>query len=503
MTERRPLVEYRPGKTLLASAKRLTGSELRNRLGTKRSSESRGWQDDAWDMYDLVGEQRFLTNTLASRTGQAYLFVGRMEDPNSNPARIRWDDPDAKHHGYLEALGSRAYLSQMIVRLAINLFMAGEGWLVGIPTEGGEAEYDWRMLSVSEVTVSEVTGKVEIQVEGETRGFDPDDLWLIRIWNPHPRRTQEADSPTRACLPILREIVSLSMYISAQMDSRLAGAGLLLVPEGAKRAINTAAGLPEDTEQDPFTEALIEAMMAPVNDRGSASALVPLVVTVPDALTKEFVHLEFSTPLDGEARPMRDDAVKRLANSQDTPPELLLGTAGMNHWGGWLIKEETVNTHIEPRLALICDALTTQYLHPMMIDDGVEDYQKYVIWYDVSHLKARPNRSGDAKELHARGLISDEALRRETGFDESDAPEEELDPAIRLVLDMVTASPTLVEKPGLPFLVQQIQALLDGEIEEESIQALLAAEPEPDPEVTALPETSEDEPKTPQEEAPE
>ena len=42
-------------RTLLASARRLT-SLNRN---AKTSTTQRPWQEDAWEMYNLVGEQRF------------------------------------------------------------------------------------------------------------------------------------------------------------------------------------------------------------------------------------------------------------------------------------------------------------------------------------------------------------------------------------------------------------------------------------------------------------
>ena len=69
------------------------------------------------------------------------------------------------------------------------------------------------------------------------------------------------------------------MHISAQVDSRLAGAGILLVPTSATRGFKEAAGLPENSEQDPFTEALMDAMITPITDRSSAAAVVPLLVT--------------------------------------------------------------------------------------------------------------------------------------------------------------------------------------------------------------------------------
>lgn len=469
-----------PMTSLMASASRLTQEALKAK---RWSASNQDWQEDAWDMLDLVGEQRFLANTLASRLSQARLYVGRLTGENLLEEPDQVEDPTI--NGVLESLGgSPTARSQMLKRLSVNLFVPGEGWLVGIPSgylpaehrsrdpredwEPGDSlfldDLEWRMLSTSEVSTTpqglaklKFAEKVSVEVS-------PDDLYLIRVWSPHPRRAWEADSPTRSSLPVLRELVGLTMHISAQVDSRLAGAGLLIVPASASKALKIAAGIDEDSNEDPFTDALIEAMMTPINDRSSAAALVPLVATVPDDVTDKFEYINFSSNLDAEARQLRDEAIRRLALGQDAPPELLLGTAGMNHWGAWLVREDVVSTHIEPPLALICDALTTQYLRPALESLGIADAQEYVVWYDVSHMITRPNRATDAQALHDKGVLSDAAVRAANGFDDTDAPTDVRDPALEVVLRMVGQAPSLAADPGIPALVQQIREAMAGRV---------------------------------------
>jgi hypothetical protein len=482
-----------PLASLVASARRLTSKTM-----TRAGSTAKSWQEDAWEMYDLVGEQRFLASTLAGRLSQARLYVGEVGD---NPTEQPDPTKNATVISVLDAVGgSAAARGQLVQRLGVNLFVAGDGWMVGIPkrlfprsllpgpfqhpSELPELEepidpdtlditdLEWRMLSVSEVS-SKAGGEITLMLgegEGEKIITNPDDIFLIRVWRPHPRRWWEADSPTRSSLPVLRELVGLTMHISAQVDSRLAGAGLLIVPQSAQRALNRAAGLADDDDSDQFTEALMEAMLKPIENRANASALVPLVVTVPDEVTDSFNFITFAKPLDTESRNLRDEAIRRLALGQDAPPELLLGTAGMNHWGAWLVQEDVVTTHLEPPLALICDSLTTQYLWPVLIDQGMdeEEAQKYVIWYDVSDLVVRPNRSQDALTLHERGVISDTALRANTGFDESDMPEAyaSLPPETVLALELARQNPSLFANPGLPQLIAQLRAAIQDDIPE-------------------------------------
>lgn len=469
--------------SLMASAARLTKEALE---GRRWSAASQDWQEDAWDMLDLVGEQRFLTNTLANRLSQARLYVGRLD------SEALLDEPEAVEdptiNGVLEALGDSPTARAMLLRrLAVNLSISGEGWIVGVPSgllppehrtrtpredwQAGDDlfldDLEWHMLSTSEVTTTS-QGLARLKfAENVTVEVSPDDLYLIRVWHPHPRRSWEADSPTRSSLPVLRELVGLTMHISAQVDSRLAGAGVFLVPASAAKALKVAAGIDEHSNEDPFSDALIEAMMAPINDRSSAAALVPLVVTVPDDTVDKFKHIKFDSGLDGTALSMREEAIRRLALGQDAPPELLLGTAGMNHWGAWLVREDVVSTHIEPPLALICDALTTQYLRPALESLGVADADEYVVWYDVSHMITRPNRATDAQALHDKGVLSDEAVRAANGFDDNDAPTDITDPALDVVLRMIGQAPSLAADPGIPALVEQVRAALAGEDPEE------------------------------------
>lgn len=479
--------------SLVASAQRLTGRKLKNR--TKRSATDEGWQADAWDMYDLIGEERFLANVLAGRGSQARMYVGRLShtDPLAAPEPFE----DERAQAVLDAIGVTSVgRSQIVLRALIGYFIAGETYLAGIPkrllpdyedNQPGEAfgpaaarayqtsaplettlsDLQWRTMSTDEVEIKQDTVKLKLaELDGNAIEVSPDDVYLIHSWRPHPRRAWEPDSPTRSSLPVLRELVGLTMAISGQTDSRLAGAGVFIVPESAAKVLKRAMGLPEDGPDDPFTDALIEAMMTPISDRSSAAAYVPLVIVAPDDSADKFQHITFDKEFDAEMRPLREEAIGRLALGQDAPPELLLGVGGMNHWGAWLVREDVITTHIEPPLALLCDAITTQYLRPALLAAGIgqDTVDELVVWYDVSHMIARPNRSADAQAIYDKGELSGEALRRENGFDEGDAPAQigQTDPAVDLALQLIAQAPSLMQNPGLPSVVEQIRAVQAG-----------------------------------------
>ena len=486
----------RPLNSLVASAKRLTRKSIQYPAGRKSGD---GWQDEAAEMArDLVGELSFVSNVLSRRAGQAHLYVGKVNDNDdlaAEPEPVEKGDPADVLDLFEKNPAARG---QIIARLFANLFIAGDGWVVGVPktllSEGKANPEDrigpgasdgidlddlvWRMLSLKEVDVTR-EGTVKIAFDSPTpQEFSPDDIFLIRVWQPDDFEWWLADSPVRAVLPVLRELVGLTMHISAQVDSRLAGAGLFIVPESAKQAINARLIGPDpDDDEDPFTEAIMEAMLTPVGDRSSAAALVPLILSVPDDVADKFRHIRFGTDLDATAKDLRDEAIRRLALGLDAPPEVLLGTGGMNHWGAWLVSETVVTTHIEPSLALICDALTTQFLWPVLIEQGMSETEahEYVVWYNVQHLIERPNKAGDALNLFHAGAITAGALRRESGFGDGDAPKNDV--AVQTALAMISAAPSLASNPGIAELVRQIREVLpsgDAAIDDDIAEAIPA-----------------------------
>lgn len=497
-----PAAPAAPAASLTAAAARPARRAATAQVPSlQRTPAASSWQAEAWAAYDEVGEERFLASTLSGRLSQARLYV--QHKPTSGPhSSLRDDETDvadtaasataALAEAVLAALGaSQQDLGQMLQRLATNLFVAGEGWLVGVPAhlvpgidladptvtapspDPSLSDLVWRVLAVTEVvTVAPPSptdaGRVRLSLGTDVAApveVSTDEIYLIRVWRPHPARYWEADSPTRACLPILRELIGLTRHISAQIDSRLAGAGLLVVPSSASAALaSDAADAYSSGQPDPFVSALMESMLRPIENRDDASAVVPLVVTVPDEAADKVSHLTFSSALDSGARDLRDEAIRRLALAQDAPPELLLGSGAMNHWGAWLTREDTVTTHIEPVLALICEALTSQYLRPVLLSAGLsEDVVRTLsVGYDVSALVARPNRSEEALNLHKSGAISDEALREASGFDDSDEkPLEER--ALMNAIALATKQPALLTSPGLGPITEELLKVYRGD----------------------------------------
>lgn len=394
-------------------------------------NRSQSWQAEAWEFYDSVGELRYATTWFANALSRARFYTAKL-DSEGNPAETTGPASSA----LAAMLGNKDGAAQVIKAMAQHFFVAGEWYFVGRDNNGTEV---WEVLGVDEVKKVGDDWIIDYG-SGETIPLGADAA-IIRMWLPHPKRRAFADSPVHAVLPNLREISLLTRHIGAQVMSRLAGAGLLLLPNEMSFASTRSTGPSGKTSGDPFMATFGEAMVASIADPGDPAALVPIVVRAPGDQIGNVRHLTFWSDLDQQAVPQRDAAIRRLALGLDMPPEVLLGTADVNHWGAWQIDESSIKAHIEPALAIIAANFTVA-LRKITGDNTV------VVAVDTSALRLRPNRSKEAVDLYDRGEISAKAMRRETGFNETDVPDDD-EKVIwmlrRIVGGYASASPEQIE----------------------------------------------------------
>ena len=88
-----------PESSLTASATRIKGGRISRSVAAPSS-----WQGDAWDMYDLVGEERFLASTIAGRLAQARLYVAMDGQSLADDAVVVEDD--GRVYGHIAAWGT-------------------------------------------------------------------------------------------------------------------------------------------------------------------------------------------------------------------------------------------------------------------------------------------------------------------------------------------------------------------------------------------------------------
>jgi hypothetical protein len=378
-----------------------------------------GWQEEAWAYHDTLGEFRYAVDWEAKMLSRVRLFAAKLEPGQDEPVRA---DAGTAVDLMTSMAGGVAGQATVMDGLGTQLSVPGEGYLIVETVNGVE---QWSVRSNDEVRVAR--GRYEVLDENSAttgnmwRPLAEDSLRPLRVWRPNKRYHHIADSPARAARSTMRELELVNRHITAQYLSRLASAGVWLVPDEVTFPVREEfADAP-----DPFMAEWIEIASEAIRTPGTAAAIVPIPIKVPAEMIGKFQHLDFTLKIDEKIIEKRESAIKRLATQLNIPPEVLLGMGDLNHWNAWAVDETSLKVNIAPDAELICQALTTGYLQPRLRASGVEDWANWVVWYDMSELTLRPDRSDDAIALYDRLELNGAALRRETGFNETDKPTDE------------------------------------------------------------------------------
>lgn len=410
---------------------------------TRASEDS--WQREAWYQYDICGEMRYALNWIANAISMASLYAADV-DPETGLAIEPTENPTVQTITNT-ILGGPSRRSQQQALIALNYQVAGELFLLIRPgrTRQGEKQPDeWIVLSSTEIKEQAGRFKYCDPLTGEQTPVTPADLF-IRVWSPHPRAQSHADSAVRAALPTLREIEKTSQNIASRLDSRLAGAGLLLIPD----TLDFPTGDDEPSNAQGFMDFLARAFEAGIRNPGDASAQVPIIAQAPTDDITNVTHLDFSTDLSQEIVDLRTAAIRRLALALDMPAEIMLGMGESNHWSAWQIEEAAYKIHVAPLLDRLADALTTEYLHPALQLAGINNPHDYTLTFDTTDIITRPNRQEEMLALYDRRLVSDAFMRAESGVPDTAIPDpEEINR--RFFEQLVGQAPTLVtEQPAI------------------------------------------------------
>lgn len=470
----------RDPNALVASASIMTGPlRTSDKMGTEE------WQAKAWDYYDEIGELRFGVNWLANALSRVNLVAAvPPKSQGDEPVAVDLDaQPELVRQVQLvtEIAGGSAGQGQLLAGSAKHLTVPGLGFILATADDQTDTFASWRALSNDEVRKrgGDIL-EVAHSETGEWTELAEADL-LIKVWRAHPRKSWTPDSPVRAVLDSLNEISLLTKRIAADARSRLAGNGLLVIPEEAEfppGQIVTQANGTTTEQPDEFIATFVQVAQIAIADQDSPAAKVPLVIRMPGEFVKDVQHLTFWSDFDSSLDTLRQAAVKRLALGLDMPPEVLLGLGDSNHWSAWQIAEEAITLHIEPLAETICHALTIGFLRPALEAEGL-DPDSVIVWYDTTDLTTRPDHSTAAAEAHARRKISDAAYLREIGLDDADTPEpDEL--RRRILIDLAMANPTIA--PAL--------LMLAGVFDSTDLEATDAAAPTAPVAVPAAPSTA-------------
>lgn len=418
----------------------LTAAALGIRTGRGRVlAPQELWTSDVWQYYDTLGEFRFGVDWRANTISRIRLRAARVVPGQDEPEIVDAGPAAEFVDEFMGDVGSRA---QMLATISTLLDVPGESFVVGEAAKGADGTVAWRVCSADEIRRHVDQVQVVDVDDSSTTGAPVwrtlvEPYFVTRIWRPHKRMAWRADSAARPARNTMRELDLVNRRIQAAYLSRLASAGIVIFPDEAALPVRPALA----DEDDPFVAEWIETAREAIATPGTASAVVPIPMRMPAEYADKVRFLDFTTADDDKLIEKRDSAIKRLATQLDLPAEILLGLGDVNHWGAWQIEESAIKLHILPPVEMICHGLTVACMRPVLESQHVDDPGQWIFWYDASEVTQRPDKSTAALAAYDRFELTGEALRRETGFDESDAPND--DELEKLILKRAATNPQL------------------------------------------------------------
>lgn len=396
-----------------------------------------GWMAELWRLYDLIGEFRFAANWVGSACSRVRIYVADVDENG----RVQQETTDEEVAAFADTIfGGPTQKAEAIRSIGIDLTVSGECYILGL--DGGREPDEWHVVSGNELLRH--MGAYNWQPSSlPARPIRPGQDLIIRLWTPHPRNSWYADSPGRGALTVLLELERLTKFVFAQIDSRLANAGVLVIPSDVD--------FPDDGSATSAAEAYVnrwvQAASAAIQGQGTAAGIVPTVMEMPMEALGKIQFLDMASQLSAQAQSLRTEAIRRLALAMDMPPEVLLGAGDTNHWQMWFVQESGIKVHVEPVMTRICEGLTRSYLRRVLLAAG-KDPDRYTFWFDTAPLTVRPERLQDAVNMYNLKLVSGDAVRLAGDAAISDAPSDE-ELLARNLWELVLRDSTLFYEAGV------------------------------------------------------
>ncbi len=383
----------------------------------------------AWEMYETP-EVRFAARQYSNAFSSAKLVLGRREVVGRDPEPLLEPDDEASNKAYelLESFaGGADGQVEFLDRMGTYFIVPGDMVAVGSldPAYMAENKFArWDLWSTTEVRWDGT--KFEIQTEALNDRFQamPDYIKHVRIWNRHPRRGWESDSPVLSSLDVLELVGLYDDRLAAEAISRLIGAGVWAIPQGMSLPTSTgdpAGGTPQD-----FTRLLMEIAGIAIKDRRSAAATTPIIVeaAAEDIAALKDSFISFATPFAENIGDLQENAIRRWATGVDLPAEVLLGLAQATHWNSSLISEDKLQSFIIPSLRRAVVNLTWGWQRPALKQFNLAD-SNLCVWFDPAGIKTRVDLSDEAQWGHDNLLIGDVDAKYAKGLSQMTTPEGE------------------------------------------------------------------------------
>lgn len=435
-------------KALVASARRLklTGTQPRRRRSSSQEAAR------AWRYYDTVSEVWFLNNVRANAAARCIYYVAQddQHDPDGEPERVEDDEVQAIWDRVADQIGGQAEVFRL---LELGISVPGECYIVGLnigqepqseeePVAGRPVGEHWTILPPRAVKTGN-DGTLVLLDEGVWVKTNEQTDIVVRVWQSHPEAPWRADTELRPLFDVFDEYLMIDQSIRTLARSRLARDGILEVSKALGRGDPSAESNADGTDTPAYLAEMVAHFNAPFADETSAASLVPYMIEVEqDELGKTFHLTEFPRPVDEMMLKRAEAIFLRIIRGLDAPPEIIQGIADMNHWNSWALDENSFKNHWAPRIDARCELLTAVVLRPLLKSAGVTGWETMRVWRDPRRLIQRPNRQQDATKGVELGALSLATWRRDHGYTDDDAPDEN-EKAERLALSRGPMTPEM------------------------------------------------------------
>lgn len=441
-------------RTITASASPIQVGNPHDLSKMRNLASQHTWQQYAWEYFDLIGQIHFGATIVASLTSRLKLFPAYIENETDIPDHITRSEvsDELKKHArdaitlLADAPGG---MTGMLKTAALNTFIAGEFYLIKYRATAFNGEY-WKVHSRDEIVIENNQIFICPFPKAPKSEYVPvDGKFMARIWNPHPRYSEVADSSMRSIIDDCEEYTILGRTVRATGRTKL-NAGFLLVPDDLAAAQvddgDTLSSADDPNVLAPYSEAesdsleddILNQFIEPTQDDGSPASVAPLLIRGPAESLKNISHLPISREFDRHQLDLYESALNRILTGIDIPKDIVTGLADVKYANGVNVEDSLYKNHIEPLAMFICDGLTSSFLKPVLRAWGhsEEEIRSVALWYDASAITAKPDRSQSANFGYTNGLINAAAWRRNHDFQETDAPTPE-----QLVQKTVLAMP--------------------------------------------------------------
>jgi hypothetical protein len=366
-----------------------------------------------------VGELGYAEDYIARAVSGVEVYPATIPRPGQEPERIEdmntmeWAALTDLANGFQGALTNS--IKSMLYTSAWQLGVPGEFW----PHATWNAELNRNEYEALPVTMLEQGGSSGFRVR-RLPGLIPDAIpksdRLWRVWNWNPSMQSMAWSPVMWALDILESIWRLTDAGIAASKSRLASAGLLLIPEG----MSFSESVGPDGQETGFDEELLEVVSTNMKDMRSAMRWVPVMMQGDGQQLDQVRFISLYQPeMEHDFQRLEQD-MKRLDHAINLPSGFLLGFGDMTHWNAFMV-DAAIWPHLKPVVEDVLSGWDIVW-RDLMVASGMpaEIAAQRCLWFDASKVIAKSDRTEAASEGINLGILRPEVWARVKGFDPED-----------------------------------------------------------------------------------